>query len=179
VLYHFSEDPTIALFTPHVPATNPTQSPAVWAIDEEHAPLYWFPRDCPRVTAWPRNEAERHDFEEAFGTRARRLHAIEASWVDRMRAAHVWRYGLPADTFEPWPDASGQWVSRVEVVPLAVTPMGDLIEAHAEAGIELRIVDSLWPISALAVSDRWDFSIVRMRHAQPARSTHNVRAAPR
>ena len=47
-LYHFSEDPSIERSAPHVPSSNPTQAPAVWAIDEDHAPLYWFPRDCPR-----------------------------------------------------------------------------------------------------------------------------------
>jgi hypothetical protein len=33
--------------------------------------------------------------------------------------------------------------------------------------IELRLVPSLWPLHDLAVSDRWDFSIVRMRNARP------------
>ena len=48
-----------------------------------------------------------------------------------------------------------------------VEPVGDLLAAHAGAGIELRIVPSLWPLHDLAVSDRWDFSIVRMRNARP------------
>ena len=34
------------------PATNPDQPPMVWTIDEVHAPLLWFPRDCPRITFW-------------------------------------------------------------------------------------------------------------------------------
>ena len=52
VLFHFSEDPTLQRFVPHVPRTNPAHEPAVWAIDDDHAPLYWFPRACPRITAW-------------------------------------------------------------------------------------------------------------------------------
>ena len=59
VLLHFSEDPTITRFEPHVPATNPTHEPAVWAIDEQHSPVYWFPRDCPRGSVWANSEAER------------------------------------------------------------------------------------------------------------------------
>ena len=39
--------------------------------------------------------------------------------------------------------------------------------AHVEAGIELRLVPSLWPLHGLAVSDRWGYSIVRMRNAAP------------
>lgn len=46
VLYHFSVDPGITKLVPHVPRTNPEHRRAVWAIDAEHAPLYWFPRDC-------------------------------------------------------------------------------------------------------------------------------------
>jgi hypothetical protein len=165
VLHHFSEDASITRFVPHVPTTNPTQQPAVWAIDAEHAPLYWFPRDCPRVTAWPRSEDERSGFEAAFGTRAPRVHAIEAGWLDRMRAVTLFRYDLPATTFRRWAEASGQWVSSVEVTPLSVEPVGELVAAHERAGIELRVLESLHGIRDLAVSDRWDFSIVRFRNA--------------
>ena len=97
-LFHFSEDPGIDRFIPHVPSTNPLQSPAVWSIDLDHAPLYWFPRDCPRVTAWPRDEVERRQFEASFTTTARRVHAIELAWLDRVRSADLWRY-----TFDPSP----------------------------------------------------------------------------
>ncbi|MEP7112276.1 MAG: DUF6886 family protein [Ilumatobacteraceae bacterium] len=62
LLYHFSEDPHIERFVPHVPRTNPSHAPAVWAIDSQHAPLYWFPRDCPRVAVWPRRPQEHADF---------------------------------------------------------------------------------------------------------------------
>ena len=165
MLHHFSEDPTIRRFVPHVPASNPTQAPAVWAIDTAHAPLYWFPRDCPRVTVWPRDESERPAFEERFGTTAPRLHAVEAAWLERMRTVDLYRYDLPATTFRRWEEASGQWISRVEVVPSTVEPVGDLLALHEQAGIELRVVESLWPLRELAVSDEWDFSIVRMRNA--------------
>src|SRR5262245_25737781 len=123
VLHHFSEDPTIERFRPHVPATNPRQRPAVWAIDAVHAPLYWFPRDCPRVTAWPRDEHERSAFAEAWVTSAPRVHAIETGWFATMRAATIYRYDLPTEPFSPWAEASGQWVSTEEVVPTAVTPL--------------------------------------------------------
>ena len=165
VLFHFSEDPTIERFVPHVPATNPTEPPAVWAIEEDKAPLYWFPRDCPRVTVWPRNDEERPHFEQTWQSTAPRVHYIEARWVERMRTVALYRYDLPADTFRRWEEASGQWVSRVEVVPLGVSPVGDLFAAHERAGIELRIVDTLLPIRDRAVSDAWDFSIVRMMNA--------------
>jgi hypothetical protein len=165
VLFHFSEDPDIQRFRPHVPATNPGHRPAVWAIDERHAPLYWFPRDCPRVTAWPRDEAERATFRSAFTTDALRVHAIELAWLPAMRSTTVYRYDLPADGFSPWDDASGQWICDHDVAPTGVTPIGDLLAAHADAGIELRVVPSLWPLRDLAVTGPWDFSLVRLANA--------------
>ena len=167
VLFHFSEDPTITRFIPHVPRTNPSHVPAVWAIDEAHAPLYWFPRDCPRVAAWPRNPEEAVAFREAFATDARRVHAIEIGWLERLKAATVYRYELDAADFSPWNDASGQWICKHDVEPLSVTPVGDLLALHRDAGIELRVVPSLWPLHDLAHSDRWDFSTVRMANAEP------------
>jgi len=167
LLFHFSEDPAIARFLPHVPATNPDQPPAVWAIDAEHAPLYWFPRDCPRVAAWPRTATERPAFASAFATTAHRVHGMEAGWLDRVRAVTLHRYTFTGGDFVPWADASGQWIADHAVEPIAVERVGDLLGAHAKAGVELRIVPSLWPLHDLAVSDRWDFSIVRMRNAAP------------
>jgi hypothetical protein len=162
-LYHFSEDPGIERFEPHVPATNPGVDAAVWAIDEAHAPLYWFPRDCPRVTAWPRSAAEEIEFRAEFGTSAHRLHAIELAWLPAMRTTVLYRYTFEADAFETWAEASGQWISDQVVKPVAVEPVGDLLDLHVEAGIELRAVPSLLRFRDLAVDDRWDFSVVRLR----------------
>ncbi len=164
-LFHFSEDPTIECFVPHVPPTNPTQAPAVWAIDAQHAPLYWFPRDCPRVTAWPRNQSEQAHFEAAFQTTAHRVHGIEHGWLNRMRTVQLFRYSFDAAPFQQWADASGQWISTESIVPRSVAPVGSLLDLHVQAAIELRICPSLWPLHDMAISDRWEFSIVRMRNA--------------
>ena len=167
VLYHFSEDPAISRFVPHVPVTNPTQPPSVWAIDAEHAPLYWFPRDCPRVTVWPKNAGEEASFRETLHTTSRRVHAIELGWLAQMRTATLYRYGFDAADFTRWTDATGQWISDHAVEPVEVLPVGDLLDAHVDAGIELRAVPSLWPLHDLVVGDRWEFSIVRMANAIP------------
>lgn len=165
VLYHFSEDPSIECFVPHVPPTNPGQPPAVWAIDAYHAPLYWFPRDCPRVTAWPRHRDDMPAFRAAWHTAAHRVHAIETQWLERLRTVTLYRYGLPTPAFQPWPDAQGQWISRRTVEPLTVQPVGDLLTLHASSAIELRITPSLWPLRDLAQAGPWSFSIVRMHNA--------------
>jgi hypothetical protein len=166
VLYHFSEDPNIERFVPHVPRTNPSQPPAVWAIDPEHAPLYWFPRDCPRIAVYPFHEGQRPEFEARFTTSARRIHAIESEWLERMRSVKIFRYELDAATFSPWEEANGQWISATGVMPSSVTPVRDLLAAHAAAGIELRLVPSLWPLHDVVRDSGFDFSIVRMHNAR-------------
>src|SRR2546425_10174985 len=92
-LYHFSEDPAIARFGPHVPATQPDAPPLVWAIDEEHAPHYLFPRDCPRVCLWIGPGTTSADRDRLFGvTRARKIIAIASSWLERVRVATLYAY---------------------------------------------------------------------------------------
>ena len=167
IVHHFSEDPSIVRFEPHIPRSNPKQRPAVWAIDAAHAPLYWFPRDCPRVTAWPRNSGERVEFHRRLATSAHRLHAIEATWLDRMCTTQLYRYDFDGRDFTPWPEASGQWISHEAVEPVAVTAMSNLVGAHLEARIELRLVPDLWPLVELVKSGPWDFSCVRLVNATP------------
>ena len=167
MLYHFSEDPHIERFVPHVPRTNASHPPAVWAIDADHAPLYWFPRDCPRVAMWPRQPGDQAAFAERFATSAVRLHAIESAWLERMRATTLHRYEFDPASFEPWEAATGQWISASDVVPVAVSTVGDLLDAHVSASIELRIVPSLWPLHDIALRDEFEFSMVRMHNARP------------
>ena len=85
-LLHFSEDPSIERFVPHVPVTNPTQLPAVWAIDAEHTPVYWFPRDCPRTSVWANDDAEHAVLRTRFLSDAERINATELAWLEPIRA---------------------------------------------------------------------------------------------
>jgi hypothetical protein len=41
-LWHYSEDPSLATFRPHTPATNPGSPPFVWAVDTRHASTLGF-----------------------------------------------------------------------------------------------------------------------------------------
>jgi len=45
--------------------------------------------------------------------------------------------------------------------------MTDLLSAHFDASIELRVVPSLWPLHDRIVHSGFDFSMVRMRNALP------------
>jgi hypothetical protein len=167
-LFHFSEDPTIAQFRPHIAPTSSETEPFVWALDEKHAPSYWFPRDCPRACCWvgeaPLREAGTGLIDLGG---AKRLHAIEAGWLERVRACRLYAYEFDPAPFEPKIAEAGYWVTREVVAPKSVTPVGDLLARHVEAGIELRIVSSLWLLIDAIVAAGLEFSIIRKANAQP------------
>lgn len=97
---------------------------------------------------------------------APRLHAIEAKWLESMRACRLFAYEFEPASFMPKNLDAGYWVSREAVTPLSVTPVGDLLQRHVEAGIELRIVENLWPIIDAIVASGLEFSIIRQANAQ-------------
>jgi hypothetical protein len=164
-LLHFSEDPAIERFMPHVPATNPDQRPMVWTIDDDHAPLFWFPRDCPRITFWSGDGAPPH---RLGPTTATRVHAIEERWLERVRSCELHAYRFATEGFEPWPGADGYWVSSAEHVPLDVAPVGDLLERHRARGIELRVLPDLRELRDEVVASGYRFSMCRMANISPA-----------
>ena len=92
-LYHFSEDPTITRFVPRPPLARPEVEPLVWAIDDWHAPVYFLPRDCPRVCFWPLPTTTAEDYARFFATvSGRMVIAIESGWLERLRTTRLYRY---------------------------------------------------------------------------------------
>jgi hypothetical protein len=166
-LWHFSEDPSLGRFRPHVPATNPAARPLVWAVDTRHAPLFWFPRDCPRGCIWPVSATTGEDRERFFGTSAAdRIHVTEAGWLARMQACRLYAYQLPARAFRPH-EVGGYWVCDDEVEAVGREIIDDLLGRHAGAGIELRITPSVWPFWRRVASSTVGFSGLRLRNAAP------------
>ncbi len=132
MLYHFSEDPTIEVFRPCLALGQEGRRPCVWAIDAEYASLYWFPRDCPRITYWAdegTTEADRAQF-LSLGI-AKRVHAIESGWLDRMRDCTLYAYHFEASLFERFHEADGYFVSYSAVTPLRCELVGDLLAGAA------------------------------------------------
>jgi hypothetical protein len=163
-LWHVSEDPTIEVFRPHVPATNPSAPPAVWAIDTRHLPMFWFPRDCPRGCIWLSGRESEDDRERFFGhTDATRIHVIESAWFESMATTTLSLYRLPDDGFEPH-DVGGYWVSDRTVAPIERFEIDDLVGRHARAGIDLRITPSIWPWWSAVAASTLDFSGSRLRN---------------
>ena len=71
-LWHYSEDPGLGRFEPRLTATNPQAPAVVWAVDTRHAPMFWFPRDCPRGCIWPVSTTTAADRDRFFGQTPRR-----------------------------------------------------------------------------------------------------------
>jgi Family of unknown function (DUF6886) len=166
-LHHYSEEAEIALFRPHVARTSVEQEALVWAIDDWHAPMYYFPRDCPRACFWAGERTTAEDRERwLHGLEPRFVIAVEASWVARIRDTVLYRYHMPPATFTPRGDDSGHHVSREIVAPLRVERMPDVLGAIIGDGVELRVVDRLGPLWRRI---HWDstlhFSGTRLRNA--------------
>jgi hypothetical protein len=162
-LWHVSEDPAIEVFHPHRAPTSSLDEKLVWAIDTIYWWLYWFPRECPRACFNAAQGTTDADVDRWLdGDRARRVSVIECDWLERFRSSRVYAYRLPSDTFEPWDKF---FVSRETVVPLEVVELGDLLARHAEAGNELRIAPSLYPLWDEVIETTLDFSGIRLRNA--------------
>jgi hypothetical protein len=172
-LRHFSDDPDIMTFVPR-PLQTPVDrgphrgwlnGPLVWATDDAHSLLYLFPRECPRIVIWPTATTNAEDRNRWFGDRSCRAIAyIEDDWVERVRAAVVYRYDMPCATFEDIDDV-GMWVSRTIVNPLGVEPVANLPVAMEAQNIELRFLPRLIPLRGV-----WQTTLhasgIRMRNAQ-------------
>ena len=163
-LYHFSEEPDITEFVPR-PAPHLGGESVVFAIDDWHAPLYFVPRDCPRVTFWPLDTSLPEHVERWFGhVSGRMVIAIEAAWLERLRTTALYRYVFDEQGFESRQD-HGVHVCRSTVAPLRVDPVGDLLKALTASGVELRVCPSLVPLGRAIVRTSLHWSLIRMRNA--------------
>ncbi len=119
---HFSEDPTIKTFAPHVAVTAQQSEPYVWAVDAERAPDYWFPRQCPRAMAWATSWTTEEDRALFLGPGGgERVHAVEYSWLEALRTVELYAYRFAAADFRPFGPSTGirmRSSARHEVVPL-------------------------------------------------------------
>ncbi len=158
-LLHFSEDPAIERFEPHVAATARQPEAFVWAVDELNSPCYWFPRQCPRVCFWG-------DPDSREGTSVR-VHAIEPEWLEAMSTSVLYAYSFAVADFEPIGERPHAFVATHEVTPLRdPEPVGDLTAAHREHGIELRVVEDLHAFLGAGRARGLDFSAIRMRNSR-------------
>jgi hypothetical protein len=126
--------------------------------------MFWFPRDCPRGCIWPVSTTTPADRERFFShSVTTRIHVVEAGWLERMQACHLYAYRLPAASFRPH-EVGGYWVSEDPVEAADQVVIDDLIGRHARAQIELRITPS--NLAFLAASYQLDRRIQRLQAPQ-------------
>ena len=101
------------------------------------------------------------------------MHAMETVWLERMRACRMYVYRFDPAPFGTQNMEAGYYSTRETITPLSVEPAGDLLELHAGAGIELRIVENLWPTIDAILASGLEFSIIRKMNALP-RSTKSA-----
>jgi hypothetical protein len=164
MLFHMSEDPGIKRFEPRPPDSG--GDPVVWAIDADHLRNYLVPRDCPRVTYFAGSETTVAD-KERFLSGSSAVVAIERDWYDRVRSCRLYCYHLPHETFECVDETAGYFVSRVSVAPIGMDAVTDPVQELLKGGVELRIIENLWPLRDAVVDSSLQFSIIRMRNALP------------
>ncbi|MEV7046471.1 DUF6886 family protein [Amycolatopsis sp. NPDC051061] len=162
---HFSEDPAITRFEPHVAATARQPEAYVWAVDAARAPDYWFPRQCPRALAWVASRTTAADRSLLGSTR---VHAIEYGRLAEMRSVRLYAYRFAASPFRPFGAHAHAMVATEPVSPLGPPePVGDLLALHEEAGIELRLMRNLWGFVDAVSTSSLGFSGIRLRNARP------------
>lgn len=170
-LLHFSEDPSIQVFLPHVAATAEQSEAFVWAVDEARAPDYWFPRGCPRAMAWIVPGSTDEDRMRILGPGGgERVHAIEHQWLPRLVETKLFGYRFDARDFQPFGEPIAHaHVSRTAVTPLGPPePVGDLLDLHAQAGIQLRCLPTLFEFWDYVVTSTLGYSGIRLSKARGA-----------
>ena len=155
-LLHFSEDPAIRHFAPHVAATAQQPEAYVWTVDALNAPSYWFPRQCPRVCSWG----------TAGQGEVPRVHAVEEAWLATLRATTLYAYRFAATDFEPFGERPHAHVASRAVAPLGPpVQVGDLVRLHAAHDIELLVLPALEEHFAGVRAQGLEFSAIRMGNA--------------
>lgn len=134
-MLHFSEDPRIERFVPHVAATARDPQPYVGAVDAEQAPSCWFPRQCPRAMAWLGPDSSEEDRRTLLGPAATRVHLVEYGWLRRIESVELYVYRFDATPSSRYGDPGHAYVATQPVQPLGPPePVGDLLARHARPG---------------------------------------------
>lgn len=169
-LFHFSEEADIAVFKPRKLDYRPDEPAQIWAIDEFHAPHYYFPRDCPRICIWT-DEHTSEDHLDRFFTQTSKAHiiAIESGWFDAVSRAELYRYEFDPQNFHLYLAGAGYYTSYEIQKPIERVKMTNLHEHLFTLGIELRITPSLQPFREdILRAGLGSFSMIRMKNAADA-----------
>lgn len=166
-LFHFSDEGSIDVFLPRVKENRKELPPVVWAIDEEHEFTFFFPRSCPRIVYTRSDEMSDEDRRAFFGaTQANIVVTVETGWYERIKRSTVYRYRMPAETFELFDAIAGYYISPRSIVPLGMEPFDRLLDRLIARGVEVRFTPNLHPLrEAILNSTLTDFGIHKFDNA--------------
>jgi len=164
MLFHISEQSHIERFEPR--ASQYTSEPVVWAIAADRLHNYLLPRECPRVTYYAGPDTTRADVDRFLGSSSAVV-AVEGGWLERLRSCRLYSYHMPPERFECIDECAGYFVSREEVVPVRMEVIDDPIGEMVKREVELRLVPRLWALREAVVGSSLQYSIIRMRNAEP------------
>jgi hypothetical protein len=144
MLYHFSDRGDITEFRPRPPTRHLESEPLVYGIDAWHSPLYFFPRDCPRIGIWPLDSSLPEEVESFRSQATGRMRLIiDRSFEEKWRTGRIYRYEFhDLHRFIDCHD-HGVWVSRDSVACGPPLLLDDLAACVAAEGITMEVVDSL------------------------------------
>jgi hypothetical protein len=166
-LYHISETPNIKEFITK-PSPRKKDKNLVWAITEDKLHNYLLPRDCPRVTFFPKSDSDPADIKNLIGNcNLKAVIAIEKKWGSIIQKTVLYRYEFNAKDFVLEDKSAGYYVSENPQKPISVTVIKSMLNELSMYNIELRIMSSLWKIRERVIKSTLDFSIIRMRNAMP------------
>ncbi|WP_257347543.1 DUF6886 family protein [Pseudalkalibacillus decolorationis] len=163
-LYHFSEEADIKQFIPRKSSSFPQLPPKVWAIDKTHAPLYYFPRDCPRIAIWKGKDTTDQDMER-FHLNAKMVITIESRWLPKLEETVIFQYTFAEESFQCFDENAGYFTSEKSVKPIEVVKIGHLREHLIDSSVELRWIRSLKNLRDDVLNSSLSYSMIRMRNA--------------
>jgi hypothetical protein len=163
-LFHVSEKKNIRKFVPRI--TPHTENSVVWAIAEAKLANYLLPRDCPRVCFTVGSETSQEDRLHFLGSSEKAI-AIEALWYQKAITTTLYLYEMPSNTFSLFDAIAGYYISNSVVIPLQQQIINQPIEKLLSQNVELRLLPSLWQLHDAVANSTLDFSMIRMKNAQP------------
>jgi len=169
-LFHVSEEENIHLFEPRLPERADLDKSVglVWAIDEARLPNFLTPRDCPRIAYHVGKKTSDADIKKFFMSQTCSFAvAIENKWFDRMRSTTLYLYEFDTADFELLDDIAGYYVAKVAQIPIAKYRLDDLFGELIKRNIEIRVTDNLWQLADEVEKSTLNWSLCRMRNAQP------------
>jgi hypothetical protein len=122
------------------------------------------------MLAWPIAGTTAADRDRIIGPGGgERVHAIEYGWLEQMQTTRLYAYRFGSGPFRPMGEPYPHAMVAVEPVePLGQPePVGDLFAVHGAAGIQLRLLPSLWDFVDAVAASTLGFSGIRLRNARP------------